>query len=111
MIGYFRKYRDSLVDFLFYLVIDCLMMKFDENEMLCFFFDLMRFRYGVYEIFVFYFLFEGLLLISNDVLLFEYLLFGYLVVFVCVGKYCFFFMFLCLYFKMYLWILVSIMCF
>lgn len=57
--GHFRSYRDNSADFSFHSVIDCLAMKLDENEMLCFFSDLTRFRYGVHEIFVFYTPFDG----------------------------------------------------
>lgn len=36
--GHSRSYRDSSADFSFHSIIDCLAMKLDENEMLCFFF-------------------------------------------------------------------------
>lgn len=98
MTGHSRKYRDSSADLSFHSVIDWLTMKLDENEMLCFFSDLMRFRYGVHEIFVFYPSSEGSPLTNNDALLPEYLSSGHLAALVCVGKPCPSFMFLCLYF-------------
>lgn len=60
--------------------------------------DLMRFRYGVHEIFVFYPSSEGSPLTSNDALLPEYLSSGHLAALVCVGKPCPSFMFI-FYFK------------
>lgn len=88
MTGHSRKYRDSSADLSFHSVIDCLTMKLDENGMVCFFSDLMRFRYGVHEIFVFYPSSEGSPLTNNDALLPEYLSSGHLAALVCVGKHC-----------------------